>query len=124
MAYNNGTLVDRIVTGNYLTLIIDETDAATASQTRGFEIPRAGEIVRIKSVLQSGAGSTVRPSAYYDDAGTTAVNIWEQAGAAAAADIDDATTFGYFAPTGLLYLESNVDSGTNNSIRTIITIRM
>ena len=123
MAYDSGT-VTRYKSGPYLVITIIETDAAAGSQTRLIEIPRVGEIVRITSKLISGTGTTVRPSAYWDAAAANDDSIFIDAGPAAAAFIDDATSFGYQAKTGRMYWESNVDAAADNVIESTIILKV
>lgn len=110
--------VQTIPVADGFAVLVTETNAGSSDEVGPINVPRRGTIVRVRSVLVSGSGTSI------------STEIGRAAGWASG-DIDEVRPAGenefdacpYFAPDDVIYLRSNVDAGADNMIRTEILIR-
>lgn len=116
MAYSARVQTFPVADGFVIT--VHEIDAASASEAGPIPVPVRGTIVRVRSQLVSGTGTRVAPS--IGRAKNWSAGDFNEVRPGTDHELDAVP---YFAPDGVLYLRSGVDTGADNEIRTEILIR-
>lgn len=113
-----------------VTLLIEETEAAAASEYTitngsGIDLPRSGKICHVQAYKVSGSAATIQPrwgqaSGWSDDT-SDAIDGLDTAAAYHSEGVELPYTL---APTGTptIYGRSTVNAGADNVVRTRITI--
>ena len=116
--------VTKVSSDNRVTFTIVEVDAESSSETGPIgPVPTNGDILRVQCTLESGTGTTVNPTTWKTESGTSlADQIGGAYQGAPAAAIADAQIFA--APNaGFFVHRSGVDAGADNRIITTYTWR-
>jgi hypothetical protein len=119
MAYTQGTVVktatpapDRI---NPITIRWTDTEAAAGSEAAIPNLPKSGTIKRYTATLVGGTASTINPS-IGPTAGYSASSQQQVMAAPGAAAFIDVTGPFYFNSDEGLFVRSNPDAGTDNTV--------
>ena len=119
MAYSATVLVNPIGSGD-LEILITENDAEATSEATIPGLPIKGRIWSMAAQLVSGAGSTIDPvlGKLTNPAASGMTKLLENDTAAAGVHNVAIGPVPYYAPDGVLFHRSGVDSGTDNVIQT------
>jgi len=104
------------------TITMQELEAGNADEMEIVGLPKKGRIVSYRTTLTAGTGVTVNPSV--GNATGFADSTQEHVGTntTTAIHINDQVALGYSSPNGKLYIRSQVNAGTDNTIDTEIEI--
>ena len=100
----------------HILIVLAETDAATASEATLSGLPVVGRVMRVTSSLTSGTGTVLDSIVGVSTAPAGADVVVENGDPAAIVDMQTASGYRYYSPTGTLYLRNRVNDATADHV--------